>query len=372
MLFKQEIENIYAEGGYCFIEFGPRNVLTNLVKDILSDRPHLAVALNTNSSQDSDRTLRTAIVQLRVAGLPLQNIDPYQPEPKIPEVTTNKVLNIRLDSTNYVSEKTKQSFAKALQNGHQVKLTPTPSVEYPFETQQKPAANGKVKSVDNGQSNKLDIQPPQPNPELALSQRVIDSLEYTLIEFNRHQRDILQVHEQSLEHQTEYTKTFFQLMQQQHLLWGNHKFTEQQAQKQQIALSSSERNIMRFHDHQAETLRIHEQYLNYQHDYTHDFFQLLQQQYDQLLSGNTNQDSLIPLHNDQDIPEAPLPQEDNLVQVTTPAATVTNNEFVSKSEPTSSNGNGVNHQAKSVLDLVTPQESKIKIATLGSCYASGK
>jgi acyl transferase domain-containing protein/acyl carrier protein/NAD(P)-dependent dehydrogenase (short-subunit alcohol dehydrogenase family) len=366
VLFKQEIENIYAEGGYCFIEFGPRNVLTNLVKDILSDRPHLAVALNTNSSQDSDRTLRTALMQLRVAGLPLQNIDPYQPEPKIPEVTTNKVLNIRLDSTNYVSEKTKQSFAKALQNGHQVKLTPAPSVEYPFETKEKPVANGQVKSVNNGQSNELNLKPPQPNPELPLSQRVIDSLEYTLIEFNRHQRDILQVHEQSLQHQTEYTKTFFQLMQQQHLLWGNNKFTEQQAQTKQIALSSSERNIMRFHDHQAETLRIHEQYLNYQHDYTHDFFQLLQQQYDLLLSGDTTQNSLIPLDNCQDIPEAPLPQEDNLVLVTTPSATVTSNEFVPKSELISSNGNGVNHQAKSVLDIVKPQAStsKIKIATL--------
>ncbi|MEA5503216.1 beta-ketoacyl synthase N-terminal-like domain-containing protein [Halotia wernerae UHCC 0503] len=359
VLFKQEIENIYAEGGYCFIEFGPRNVLTNLVKDILSDRPHLAVALNINSSQDSDRTLRTALMQLRVAGLPLQNIDPYQPEPKIPEVTTNKVLNIRLDSTNYVSEKTKQSFTRALQNGDQVKLTPAPAVEYTPETTEKKAANGQAKSMNNGQSNGLDVKPPQPCPELPLSQRVIDSLEYTLIEFNRHQRDILQVHEQSLQYQTEYTKTFFHLMQQQHLLWGNHKFTEQQAQTQQIALSSSERNIMRFHDHQAETLRIHEQYLNYQHDYTHDFFQLLQQQYDQLLSGDTNQYSLIPLDNYQDISEAPLPQENNPVLVTTPSATVT-----SHAEATSSNGNGINHQAKSVLDIVKPQESKIKIATL--------
>ena len=63
MLFKQEIENIYAEGGYCFIEFGPRSVLTNLVKDILCDRPHLAVALNASHLKDSDRTLRQAVLQ---------------------------------------------------------------------------------------------------------------------------------------------------------------------------------------------------------------------------------------------------------------------------------------------------------------------
>ncbi|MEA5515737.1 beta-ketoacyl synthase N-terminal-like domain-containing protein, partial [Nodularia sp. UHCC 0506] len=40
VLFQEEIENIYAEGGYCFVEFGPRNTLTNLVKEILGHRPH--------------------------------------------------------------------------------------------------------------------------------------------------------------------------------------------------------------------------------------------------------------------------------------------------------------------------------------------
>ncbi len=345
VLFKQEIENIHAEGGYCFIEFGPRSILTSLVKDILSDRPHIAVALNASHSKDSDRTLRETVVQLRVAGLLLQNLDPYQLENQISEVSPNQLLNVRLASTNYVSEKTKQSFEKALQNGHQVKVsnghkpatfveapsltpnlftTPEETLEMdwlpnPSEPAEKQAVNGKVKSVNNGKSDKLDIKPPQPNSEPPQGyQRAIDSLEYILIEFNRHQRSILQVHEQSLKHQTEYTKTFFQLMQQQQLLWGNRKLTEQQAQKQQIALSSSERSIMRFHDHQAETLRTHDQYLNYQQQYTHNFFQLLQQQYDQLLTGNATQPSLIPPNNYQDIPDAPLSQEDNLVIVTTP------------------------------------------------------
>lgn len=230
VLFQQEIENIYANGGYCFIEFGPRNTLTNLVKDILSDRPHVAVALNANPQKDSDRALREAVVQLRVAGLPLLNLDPYQLESKIPAVPKNQVLNIRLNSTNYVSEKTKQSFAKALQNGHQAKLpvsngnqsaavanedSATPSLFPPDSLPTKRVAvNGMAKSMKNGQSDGLDgldIKSMSTNSEASLNyQRAIDNLEYTLIEFNRHQRNILQVHEQSLKHQTEYTKTFFQ------------------------------------------------------------------------------------------------------------------------------------------------------------------
>ncbi|MDZ8104028.1 MAG: SDR family NAD(P)-dependent oxidoreductase [Nostoc sp. DedQUE12a] len=419
VLFKQEIENIYAEGGYCFVEFGPRSVLTNLVKDILSDRPHLAVALNPSHLKDSDRSLREAVVQLRVAGLPLQNLDPYQLEQKIPEVSPNKVLNVRLNSTNYVSEKTKQSFEKAMQNGHQVKFTATNgntphspissqttekvaanhqspvtnsnnhnsvtynpsekvavnhqspvtngnnhnSVTYnPSLTTEKVTVNGGVKSVHNGQSEQLDLKSLQTSAELPLNYlTAIDNLEYSLIEFNRHQHDILQIHEQSLKHQTEYTKTFFQLMEQQHGLWRNSKFSESPTTTQQQIVSSSERSIMRFHDHQGESLRIHEQYLNYQQEYTNNLFQLLQRHYQLPPSSNTTQQSLIPPVNYQDSPTVPLSPEDNLI-VNNPSVVLPSNGFASKIEPVLTNGNGTsngaNHQAIAVLDITPPQENQ--------------
>ena len=112
-----------------------------MVKDILSDQSHIAVALNASQAKDSDRTLREAVMQLRVAGLSLQNLDPYQLEQKIPEVSTNKLLNVRLNSTNYVSEKTQQAFEKALQNGHQVQLTTNNTAQKPVNVIQKPPHN---------------------------------------------------------------------------------------------------------------------------------------------------------------------------------------------------------------------------------------
>ena len=74
-LLQQAIENIYAAGGYCFVEFGPRNTLTNLVKAILGQQPHIAIALNPLRQQNSDRSLREAVINLRVAGLPLTNLE---------------------------------------------------------------------------------------------------------------------------------------------------------------------------------------------------------------------------------------------------------------------------------------------------------
>ena len=269
VLFQQEIENIYAAGGYCFVEFVHKNVLTNLVKEILSDKPHIAIAVNANHTKNSDKTLREAIVQLQVAGLSLQNLDPYKVATKIPDVPPQKVLNVRLNSTN-ITEKTQKAFAKALENGHHVGDV-TPQIQ--------PKVNENHPTSLNGKLDKVETRPQN-------YEKVIHSLENFIAEFSRQQRDIIHVHEESLHNQTEYTKTFSQLMQQQYSLLGNSEVTEHQSQTQQLAISSSERNMMRFHDHQGDTLRIHAQYLKYQQEYTQNYFQLLQQHYHLLTPEN--------------------------------------------------------------------------------------
>ncbi len=77
VIFKKQIEQIYEAGGRIFVEIGPRRIVTNLVNEILEERPHVAVALNSSRSKSSDRQLRDAVVQLRVAGVPLDDVDPY-------------------------------------------------------------------------------------------------------------------------------------------------------------------------------------------------------------------------------------------------------------------------------------------------------
>jgi len=365
VLFKDEIENIYADGGCIFIEFGPRNILTNLVKETLGDKPHLALALNPTRQKDSDRQLREAVVQLRVAGLPLKNLDPYQVEPKTAAAPTKNVLNVRLNSANFVSEKTRIAFETALQNGHQVK-----SLTADYSSLGTAGGAG-------GAGGEKPLAPPKPQiqakPELPVNyQQILDSLENTLAQFNHHQGDILHVHEQSLNQQMEYAKTFFQLTQQQNLLFSNGKSPDQQP----VVVESLERSMMRFHDHQGETLRIHEQYLNHQMEYAKNFFQLIQQQYDLVITGDSSEHHAgatqvaAPIASYQESPTALVTakekvaaKQDNVVLATASAA-VSSKELVTSPYSISSNGNGNGNGSKpapKMADLVKPADVPVTV-----------
>ncbi|MCJ7715042.1 MAG: acyltransferase domain-containing protein, partial [Anaerolineales bacterium] len=81
VVFKTQIEEIYKAGGRIFVEIGPRQILGNLVNDILDGQPHSIISLNPSRDKSSDRQLREAAVKLQVIGLQLMDIDPYQRRP---------------------------------------------------------------------------------------------------------------------------------------------------------------------------------------------------------------------------------------------------------------------------------------------------
>ena len=357
VLFKQEIENIYADGGYCFIEFGPRKILTNLVKDILGDRPHMAIALNSSPRKDSDYCLREAVIQLRVAGITLKNLDPYQLVESIKPAETKKGLNIKLNGSNYVSEKTKQRWEKAISEPHQVEIAAAKTVETVVKsdtatvsaTSQSTNGNGdketrrqgdkvehltsshtsipnnnngnghnkavvieeKEKKKQVAQVAQVENSTPSPSPspstlpqstsksnvhmqskpnELINYEQVLESLEYVLTQFGQNQSENLQVHAQYLNHQVEYIKTFFQLMGQQNSLFAKTESSSETLKPKII--ESLERGMVQFHSHQGDTLKVHEQYLQNQVEYTKNFFQQIQQEYEQVIQneGTTEQE----------------------------------------------------------------------------------
>jgi acyl transferase domain-containing protein len=353
VLFKQEIENIYGAGGRCFVEFGPKRILTNLVKDILGDRPHLTVSLNPSTQKNSDRSLREAAVQLRVIGMALGNLDPYQLPAALPPAEPKKGLSYKLNGINYVSDKTKNAFTQALQDGFKVgakhsedslwqqpiiarpnadassTLTRTPVQESKelksseIQHSVTPATSGLLPTNGNGNGHKktpIINTPPQPQmspatfvaqptteqlaqhsgekmqtPEKPANfQQILSSLENLLTQFQHNQAENLQVHGTYLNHQMEYAKTFFQLMQQQNTLFANVKSSEEAAQIKQVVMESLERSMLQFHAQQGETLRIHEQYLREQLEYTKHFFQLIEQEYSQLISGEGTTQPVIP------------------------------------------------------------------------------
>jgi acyl transferase domain-containing protein len=112
VLFKEKIENIYAAGGRIFVEFGPRNILTNLVREILQGKPFTTVSLNPNPQKDSDRQLREAAVQLSVLGIQVQDFDRFAlPRPEKPAA---KGMNVRISGYNIVSDATQLKYTQLL------------------------------------------------------------------------------------------------------------------------------------------------------------------------------------------------------------------------------------------------------------------
>jgi 3-oxoacyl-(acyl-carrier-protein) synthase/malonyl CoA-acyl carrier protein transacylase/NAD(P)-dependent dehydrogenase (short-subunit alcohol dehydrogenase family) len=68
--FREQIESMYESGARTFVEAGPGRVLTGLVKAILGDRPHSAIAVGSDKSDLVG--FLSALAELAIAGVPLQ------------------------------------------------------------------------------------------------------------------------------------------------------------------------------------------------------------------------------------------------------------------------------------------------------------
>ena len=276
--FQEEIEKIYDDGGRIFIEFGPKNVLTKLVDNVLSGKEYRAVALNENPKKNSDHLFREAIVKLCVLGLPLQKFDPYEKS----LTTTPKEksgASISLNGSNYISDSTREEFEKALNDGFVVSnsksfrdesssvLASTPIINSSVENigedpkfknaeyTDKKEIFEKDESVEQNPKNNFIMSKQNPSSEKALlSKKLTSTLENNLSSFYQHQNETLQVHQKYLDQQAEYSRTVFHFLEKQIELTSEGK-------KIPIEIDS---HMRMFHKHQSETLRVHENYLNQQ------------------------------------------------------------------------------------------------------------
>ncbi len=179
--FKEEIENIYQDGGTIFIEFGPKNVLTNLVKDILKDQPYETITLNANTKGDSDSQFRQAVLQMRVLGFTLGNIDPFR-RYLTPEQKPASKVTVNLNGGLYITEKTRTDFEKALQA--------------------KPQRGSTVSAVN---SQPAAAQPPIPNSSLEnqVTSMNVDNRQVASLmqQFQEHQKELIKTHELFLQNE---------------------------------------------------------------------------------------------------------------------------------------------------------------------------
>ncbi|MCU8016419.1 phosphopantetheine-binding protein [Shewanella sp. SM72] len=277
--FSEQLQAMYDVGARVFVEFGPKNILQKLVENTLGE--HLnelcLVSMNPNPKGDSDSQLRLAAVQLAVAGVALTEVDPYQAitSQEIAEREAPSAMNIKLTATNHISAATKAKMAKSLATG-----SVTSQVQYvdrivetvvekevekivekevivekvvekiiEVEANQVAAVEMKQKllSVTQGLSNQqqatAQLNPGTPNVSSD-----------ALTAFFSAQSQAAQLHQQFLAIPQQYGDTFTTLM------------TEQAKMASQgIAIPESlQRSMEMFHQHQAQTLQSHAEFMQLQ------------------------------------------------------------------------------------------------------------
>ena len=263
--FSKEVNNLYNAGGRIFVEFGPKNVLTRLVDNILEDKADVfTIATNNNAKQSADLQLRLAAIQLAVLGLELDNIDPYSALARPTVAPKKSPLAMKLSGATYVSPKTKKIFQEALTDNWKISNTQstTPIVkevikEVIVEKIVEKVVE-KIVYVDK-QGIPLVQQPAAPdkatsatNTTTISDQQLASNIENSVDQFVKHQSQLLAVHQAYLEGPNQYADTFKSVLAAQA---GQQKLPE-----------GLDRTLAMYHDFQTETLRVHETYLNNQTD----------------------------------------------------------------------------------------------------------
>lgn len=125
--FVDAVRAMHADGVTVFVEFGPKQVLTGLVRHILDGTDAVALATDAGPLGDSDVALKQAAVRLVVLGVPLTRINRYD-EPATAAVQPTG-MTISLSAPEYVPPARLAAYQAGLTDGFRVSVpaTPTPA-----------------------------------------------------------------------------------------------------------------------------------------------------------------------------------------------------------------------------------------------------
>ncbi|ABK49067.1 beta-ketoacyl synthase [Shewanella sp. ANA-3] len=258
--FSKQLEAMYAAGARVFVEFGPKNILQKLAENTLAAQLNelCLISINPNPKADSDSQLRSAAVQLAVAGVKLGEIDPYQAELIAP--ATPSAMNIKLNATNYISPATRNKMVDSLQSGkitsrvqyvdRIVEKVVEKVVEKPVIVEKILEKVVEVEKPVAQNSNTIQQQTPAQPASFTAGQANQDALSA----FFAAQTQAAQLHQQFLAIPQQYGDTVSALM-------------AEQAKMASLGIAipeSLQRSMELFHQHQAQTLKSHAEFMQLQ------------------------------------------------------------------------------------------------------------
>ncbi|MCU8091837.1 phosphopantetheine-binding protein [Shewanella sp. SM20] len=278
--FSEQLQAMYDAGARVFVEFGPKNILQKLVENTLGE--HLnelcLISMNPNPKGDSDSQLRLAAVQLAVAGVALTEVDPYQAvtSQEIAEREAPSAMNIKLTATNHISTATKAKMAKSLATGSvtsqvqyvdrivetvvekevekivKKEVIVEKVVEKIIEVEANQVAAVEMKQTSPSVVQGLSNHQQQATAQLSPSTPNVSS--DALTAFFSAQSQAAQLHQQFLAIPQQYGDTFTTLM-------------TEQAKMASLGIAipeSLQRSMEMFHQHQAQTLQSHAEFMQLQ------------------------------------------------------------------------------------------------------------
>jgi acyl transferase domain-containing protein/NAD(P)-dependent dehydrogenase (short-subunit alcohol dehydrogenase family)/acyl carrier protein len=129
--FQKQIEALYAEGGYVFIEFGPKAILTNLIKQILDGKPHLAFAVNPRPDGDDEQQVMEALLQARVLGICDRVFQDYRPGYRNKAESQRQGMSIKLNGSMYLNDPTRHRISETVKLQPIIQRTASQGIDIP-------------------------------------------------------------------------------------------------------------------------------------------------------------------------------------------------------------------------------------------------
>lgn len=250
--FESQIESLYRDGVRVFIEFGPKNTLSRLVDAILGERAKACLILSLDaqavgSQGRADSKLKLAAVELATAGFAITNPDPYR-EQLSHKAMPKSPLTVKLSASNYLSPATAARMQASLKDGQISKQTQI--VEKIVEKTQYVPKAAPAQPAPAVQTTAASEQT-SPAPTAGAGTNVGTG---TLEALFAAQQQLAALHQQFLTIPAQYGEGVQALMQKQLEL----------ASAGLPVPAATERALELFHQHQADTLKIHSDFMRAQ------------------------------------------------------------------------------------------------------------